>query len=84
MRTGTHLALAPVLSGCSVLWAQVGPTLVVTGTGGTTHDFTGSYRFAFLLSIACSAFSALAIWAGAWCRYDSPLSALLSRWAWRP
>jgi MFS family permease len=51
---------------------------------GVSHDFTGSYRFAFLLSIACSAFSALAIWAGAWCRYDSPLSALLSRWAWRP
>src|ERR1017187_9249150 len=36
------LALVPVLIGCSTLWAQ-GPTLVVTGTGSTSHDFTGSY-----------------------------------------
>jgi fucose permease len=33
---------------------------------GVSHDLTGSYAFAFLLSIACSAFSALAIWAGGW------------------
>jgi MFS family permease len=33
---------------------------------GVSHDRTGSYAFAFLLSIACSAFSALAIWAGGW------------------
>lgn len=36
------LALVPLLFGCSAMWAQT-PTLVVTGTGGTTHDFTGSY-----------------------------------------
>ena len=42
MRTRRLLALVPVLIGCSAIWAQ-GPTLVVSGTGGTTHDFTGSY-----------------------------------------
>ena len=39
-----RLALVPVLLACSALWAQgPPPTLVVTGTGGTTHDFTGSF-----------------------------------------
>ena len=33
---------------------------------GVSHDLTDSYAFAFLLSIVCSAFSALAIWAGGW------------------
>ena len=42
LRTRGLLALRPVLFGCSAMWAQT-PTLVVTGTGGTTHDFTGSY-----------------------------------------
>jgi hypothetical protein len=36
------LALASILLGYWTSWAQA-PTLVVSGTGGTTHDFTGSY-----------------------------------------
>jgi MFS family permease len=32
--------------------------------GGISHDLTGSYVFAFTLSAACSAFSAIAIWRG--------------------
>ena len=42
LRTRGVLALLQLLVGCSAIWAQT-PTLVVTGTGGTTHDFTGSY-----------------------------------------
>ena len=42
LRTRGLLSLLPLLLGCSAMSAQTA-TLVVTGSGGTTHDFTGSY-----------------------------------------
>jgi MFS family permease len=45
--------LAPILGGASGPWIA-----------GASHDLTGSYSAAFWLSLACSAFSAIAIWQG--------------------
>ena len=43
----------------AIAGGAVGPWLA-----GISHDLTGSYRFAFLISIFCSGFSAAAIWQG--------------------
>jgi MFS family permease len=46
--------LAAILGGAAGPWVA-----------GVSHDFIGSYSPAFWLSVACSVFSALAIWCGA-------------------
>jgi hypothetical protein len=44
VQTRTLRALVPMLIGCSAMWAQgPAPTLVVSGTGSTSFDASGSY-----------------------------------------
>ncbi len=43
MRSLKPLVVVGLLVGCSAMWAQTAPTLVVTGTGSTSSQLSGDY-----------------------------------------